>query len=232
MTTPQAESASRTLADLIRSAIMRGEYVPQQRLVELDLSEQYQANRSTVRLALQELAKDGLVEIMRHRGAKVRSVSPAEAIEITEVRAVLEGLSAAKAADRVTEAQADDLLRLGAEMRAAVEAGDFERYSNLNAALHAAVRNIAQHHTSEAIITRLGAQVVRYQYGLSRRPGRPAVSLEQHERIISTIVARDPEAAAQAMQEHLRSVASVIAEAEGDQIENQVWHGFKHLPVD
>jgi len=232
VTTPQAESASRTLADLIRSAIMRGEYVPQQRLVELDLSEQYQANRSTVRLALQELAKDGLVEIMRHRGAKVRFVSPAEAIEITEVRAVLEGLSAAKAAVRVTGAQADDLLRLGVEMRTAVEAGDFERYSNLNAALHAAVRSIAQHHTSEAIITRLGAQVVRYQYGLSRRPGRPAVSLEQHERIISTIVARDSEAAAQAMQEHLRSVASVIAEAEGDQIENQVWLGFQHLPVD
>lgn len=201
-----------TLADELRSAIMSGDLVPNQRLVETDLCEQHGVNRGTVRAALQELASYGLVDLMRNKGAKVRSVSLAEAIEITEVRMVLEGLSAAKAAERVTAEQAQALRGIGAEMRQAVDRSDHGRYSELNAALHATVRQIADHQTSAAIITRLGAQVVRYQYHLSRRTGRASVSLPQHELIIAAIVARDPEAASTAMQQHLRNVAAALSE--------------------
>ena len=211
--TPDAAAAQRSaLSRQLREAIMRGRYVPNQRLVEVDLCTEYGAARGAVRSALQELASDGLVDILRNKGARVRSVSLDEAIEITEVRMVLEGLSAAKAAERVTDEQADALRDLGTRMRAAVTSGEFETYSELNGTLHGLVRAIARHTTSESIITRLGAQVVRYQFQLSRRKGRPSVSLPQHELIISAIVARDPQAARTAMEQHLRSVAEALAE--------------------
>ena len=87
---------------------------------------------------------------------------------------------------------------------------DLDRYSELNAALHAEIRAIAGHRTSAAIIERLGAQVVRHKFRLARQPGRAAISLPQHELIVAAIVARDPEAAQTAMQQHLRSVTKAL----------------------
>ncbi len=95
-------------------------------------------------------------------------------------------------------------------MRAAVEANDLDRYSDLNAALHGKVREIAAHRTSASIIERLGAQVVRHQFR-ARQAGRPAVSLPQHE----LIVAGDPQAAQTAMHQHLRSVARALEATSG-----------------
>ncbi|MEV4110515.1 FCD domain-containing protein [Nonomuraea sp. NPDC049695] len=132
---------------------------------------------------------------------------------MTETRMVLEGLSAAKAAERVTSEQAARLREIVAEMRTAVESNDLDRYAGLNASLHAMVREIAGHRTSASIIERLGAQVARHRFRLARQPGRAAVSLPQHELIVAAIVARDPEAAQTAMQRHLRSVAQALEAA-------------------
>ncbi|MFC5823873.1 GntR family transcriptional regulator [Nonomuraea insulae] len=204
-----------TLTDRLRSAILDGDFVPNQRLVEADVCEQFGAARAAVRETFKELAGEGLVEILRNKGARVRVISKAEAVEITEVRMVLEGLSAAKAAERVTSEQAAVLREIVAEMRAAVSGNDTDRYSELNAALHAKIREVAGHRTSAAIIERLGAQVVRHKFRLARQPGRAAVSLPQHELIVAAIVARDPEAAQTAMQQHLRSVAKALEATPG-----------------
>ena len=53
---------------------------------------------------------------------------------------------------------------------------------------------------------RPGAQMVRHQFMLPLVPGRPAVSLAQHERIVAAIVARNPDEAEAAMRDHITSV--------------------------
>ena len=88
----------------IRDALLRGEYVPRQRLIEADLCEQFGAGRADVRSALRQLAVEGLVEIQRNRSARVREISFDEAVRITEVRMVVEGLIAARAAERADRA--------------------------------------------------------------------------------------------------------------------------------
>jgi DNA-binding GntR family transcriptional regulator len=83
----------------VRRAILRGELVAGQRLIEPDLAEMLGVNRSSVRAALIDLAAEGLVQRMLNTGARVRIVPVAEAIAINECRRVLDGLCAAKAAD-------------------------------------------------------------------------------------------------------------------------------------
>src|SRR6516165_386016 len=173
--------------DELRAAILAGEFVAGQRLVEVDLCERFGCSRFAVRAAIPVLASEGLVELQRHRGARVRVIPLAEAIEITEVRRVLEGLTAARAAERVTTAQAGQLEQIIAQMREAVAAAELLRYSDANARLHGLVREIAAHQTATGILERLRAQMVRHQFALSLVPGRPAVSLAQHERIIGVI---------------------------------------------
>jgi DNA-binding GntR family transcriptional regulator len=213
---------SRSVVAEIREAIVRGDFVPNQRLVEADLSEQFGASRATVRSALVELANEGLVERVQNRGARVRAVSLAEAVEISEVRMVLEGLCAAKAAEHVSKDEAKQLKAIGRAMRSAVSSGDVLGYSRLNQELHRLVREISGQRTAREVLERLRAQSVRHQFRLAMQPGRPSVSLPEHLAIIEAICARDPAAAEEAARAHLRSVITALKEV--DQA------GVRHLP--
>ena len=202
------------VVDAIRAAIAEGEFVPNQRLVEADLSERFGASRAAVRTALVQLSSEGLVERVQNRGARVRAVSLAEAIEITEVRMALEGLCAAKAAQRLTDDDRDRLREIGEAMRAAVTSGDLLGYSELNRRLHSFVRELAGQATAGAILERLRGQNVRHQFQLAMHPGRPAVSLPQHLEIIEALCAGDSDAAEAAMRRHIRSVIDTLPEVE------------------
>jgi DNA-binding GntR family transcriptional regulator len=146
--------------------------------------------------------------------AQVRKISFEEALEITEARMVLEGLVAARAAERVTDEQASELDEIGMLMRRAVTAGELRRYSELNERLHALVRAAARHRTAERLIATMRGQLVRHQYALTLLPGRPTVSLPQHERIIEAIRARSPKAAEEAMRAHIASVIEALRSLE------------------
>lgn len=205
---------SRPVVDALRDAIVAGDFSPNQRLVEADLSEQFGAGRAAVRGALVQLAGEGLVERVQNRGARVRAVSLAEAIEITEVRMALEGLCAAKAARRLSDGDRVELRDVGAAMQDAVATGDVLGYSELNTRLHALIRTLSGQTTAGALLERLRGQNVRHQFRLAMRPGRPAVSLPQHLAIIEALCAGDPERAEAAVRGHLRSVIDALPAVE------------------
>jgi DNA-binding GntR family transcriptional regulator len=194
------------VTEALRTAILAAEFAPNQRLVEIDLCERFGTSRFILRAALQELAAQGLVEFQRNRGARVRDVSLGEAIEITEVRIRLEGLVAARAATRISKSDTAKLLLMLKEMRTAVQNSELLAYSQLNAQLHGAICDIAAHETASRLLRQLRDQTVRYQFSLSLVPGRPAVSLPQHEAIVAAVTARKPDEAETAMRRHLESV--------------------------
>jgi DNA-binding GntR family transcriptional regulator len=198
------------LAEL-REGIQRGEFVPGQRLVESDLMERFSGSRAGVRQVLADLAAEGLVERIPNRGARVRVVELAEAIEITECRMVLEALCAAKAAERATDQDRAGLGELVDRMRAAVTEGDLPGYSDLNHQVHGRILELSGQRTAIATIDRLRAQLVRYQYRLALQPGRPQRSLGEHERILVAVVAGDAPAAERAMRDHLCHVIAALS---------------------
>lgn len=207
-------AAQQRVRESLRQQILRGDLVPGQRLVEAELGEQFAVTRAGVRAALFDLAAEGLVERIQHRGARVRVVSLEEAIEITECRMALEGLCAAKAAQRVTSDDLSELARLGQTMRDAVSSGDLLTYSELNHTLHQRIREISGQRTAERTIERLRGQLVRHQFRLALQPGRPSASLPEHEQIIAALADRDPAAAEHAMRQHLRSVIEALRTAD------------------
>jgi DNA-binding GntR family transcriptional regulator len=200
------DDARPAVTEALRTAILKGEYAPRQRLVEIDLCERFGTSRFILRSALQELSAQGLVEFQRNRGARVRDISLAEAIEITEVRMLLEGHLAARAAERVSKTEAAMLRGIIKDMHAAVDKSELMGYSELNGRLHGAIRDIAAHETTARLLRQLRDQTVRHHFSLSLLPGRPSVSLPQHEAIVAAVTARDQAAAEQAMRDHLQSV--------------------------
>ena len=198
------------VTDVIRSAIVRGEYAPNQRLIEADLSDTFAASRATVRIALLELANEGLVERLPNKGSRVRAISVDEAIEILEVRIGVEGLCAAKTAAQVSDDEVQEFLELRQNMIDAVADGDLVEYARLHQQLDRRVRVLSRHATAAAVLGRLHAQSVRHQFKLSSRPQRAKISVLEHAAIIDAIVSRDPDAAERAVRDHLLSVIDAL----------------------
>jgi DNA-binding GntR family transcriptional regulator len=209
-TTREGAAATELAITALRAALFEGELSPGQRLVESDLAETYGVSRASVRAALIALTADGLVERIPNRGARVRVVSVAEAVAITECRMVLEGLCAAKAAERADDAQIEVLTTLGGKLRQAVADGEPMRYSSLNRELHRLVREYAQQPAAAELLDRLNGQIVRHQFRLALRAGRPHVSLPEHLAMIDAIARRDPAAAEAATRAHLASVIAAL----------------------
>ncbi|WP_328720014.1 GntR family transcriptional regulator [Streptomyces sp. NBC_00247] len=204
------EQAKQLALSRLRQAILRGEMAPAQRLVENELAERFGVTRASIRAALIDLAAEGLVERIRNRGSRVRVVSVDEAVAITECRMALEGLCAAKAAVLATAAQREELTGLGEAMARAVAGGDPLAYSELNHQLHTRVREVSGQRTAMELLERLNGQLVRHQFQLALKPGRPQQSLSEHLAMIEAIVAGEPQAAERAVRAHLGSVIDVL----------------------
>lgn len=215
---PQAGEPARAHAlSALRQAILAGDLVPGQRLIEEELASELGVTRASLRAALIELTAEGLVERVPNKGARVRVVTTDEAVAITECRMALEALCAVKAAQRVTGGQIAGLLELGEHLKRSVADGDALKYSEANTELHRVVRAISGQTVAVELLQRLNAQLVRHQFQLAMRPGRPEQSLGEHLAIIDAIARRDPDAADKATRQHLTSVITALRAADEQQ---------------
>lgn len=194
----------------LREAIMRGEFQPNERLIEIDLAQSLGAGRAAIRTALARLEQDGLVLRERNRGARVRLISEAEAIEILETRTVLESLTTRYAALNATPDDISTLRMLLDELAQCLEGGDLSGYSAVNAGLHQQLLRIANHATVSRLLDMLKSQNVRFLFRTILVPGRAQQSYQEHVAIVEAVAAHDPDRAEEAMCSHLRHVAEVF----------------------
>jgi DNA-binding GntR family transcriptional regulator len=199
----------------LREAIVSGELLPGERLLEEDLSARLGLGRAAVRMALVRLEHDGLVQRERNRGARVRRVSESEAVEILEARAALEGLAARHAAHNADDGAVGELRDMVAEMRDLRERGDLLAASDVNARLHGRILELSGHDTAKRLSQTLSSQLVRFQYRTVLLPGRPERSDAEHTEIVEAIAARDSDTAEQAMRRHLSRVAQALRTQNG-----------------
>jgi DNA-binding GntR family transcriptional regulator len=199
----------------LRQSILSGDVAPGQRLVEEELAGTIGVTRQSLRAALLDLTAEGLVERIPNRGARVRVVSTDEAVAITECRMALEALCAAKAAELVTDDEAAELNQLADSLQNAVADANPLRYSELNRELHRRVVAISGQQVAAGLLERLHGQLVRHQFQLALRPGRPEVSLSEHLAILRAVAGRQPDDAAQAVRVHLSSVITALRSADG-----------------
>jgi len=206
-----AQESDDSLTRRIRDAIVSGEFVASQRLVEADLTARFEASRSAVRLALIDLSHEGLVERLPNRGARVRAISVDEAIEIVEARTVLKALCARKTAEHLGEEEAAELRALRAELIAAVDADDLSTFWALIQELDRRLRDYSGHDVAAALLERLQAQFTWHQFRLVFWPGRARTSLGEHLAIIDAVLAGDADGAERATKEHLEDVMRMLA---------------------
>src|SRR4051794_30842183 len=124
---PRGETPARTLAQqafaTLHAAIIARELEPGMRLPIEELASQLGMSPMPVREALQQLASDGLVEFIPHRGARVAEVSTRDLLDIYEARLRLEPLAASHAAERLTDEDEADIVAAHSDLSAAIKQG-------------------------------------------------------------------------------------------------------------
>jgi DNA-binding GntR family transcriptional regulator len=208
-----SKQASTDIAARVRQAILKGQFLPNERLVEVDLAAAFGSNRANIRTALALLEQERLVVREPNRGARVRFVTDVEAIEIYEARAALEAVVARQAA---LKAGADDCKRLAdiiAAMEATIKESNLVAFSELNGKLHGELSAIAGNATLIRLLEGLRSHVIRWQYRTILVPGRVTDSLVEHRLIVEAVCAGAPDAAEQAMRHHLEKVTDNLRRA-------------------
>lgn len=195
-----------TAYDAIISRIADGQLKPGMWLREAALSEEIGTSRTPVREALRALAADGLVELVKNRGARVRNWTNEQVSETYNLRALLEGYAASLACANATEEHIRELRRIQDDLEAALEARRPEYLDEVaifNAEFHRRIANMANSPLlANFIETIASVSLVRRAFrGYSNDDLSRTVS--SHRDILLGIETSAPDLAQTAMQAHI-----------------------------
>lgn len=189
----------------LRGAIIRGELRPGQALSESEISKQYATSRQPVREAFIKLAEERLVAILPQRGTFVVKISVADVLDARFVREAIEVAVVQEAATSATPSAVKDLRDLIAQQKA-VAHGRAEDFLALDEEFHRTIALSVRRAHAWRVIEGIKAQMDRIRY-LSLDDATPlSVLIDQHTRIVDSIEARDPVAAANALRAHLHEI--------------------------
>ncbi|MCU1686272.1 MAG: GntR family transcriptional regulator [Amycolatopsis sp.] len=215
MTAMTGDPGKRFALSALRKAVLDGDLVPGQRLVEPELAERFGVSRSAIRAALIDLATDdGIVERIPNKGARLRAISTDEAVAVVECRMALDGICAARAAVAANDEQILELSDLGRQTAQAVSDGEPLKYSDLNLQLYRRIRSISGQVVAERLLDRLQDQLVRFQFRLMLRPGKLQLWLPEQLAIIDAIARHEPDEAEAATRTHFRSIITALREVD------------------
>ena len=145
--TSDARSQTEHAVLTLREMLLRGDFKPGQRLSELSLLPTIKASRTQVRVALERLAQEGLLEALPTTGFRVRGFALNDIWDAIEIRGVLEGTAARLAAERLESPDELGALRLHcrqAEELLPMTRARFTRYAEINEAFHAGLWRLAK----------------------------------------------------------------------------------------
>lgn len=208
-----AVTLAQSVTDRLRVALLEGRFDPEEKLNEESLSAMLEVSRTPVRSALHSLAAEGLLDYVPNRGYSVRSIDLAQLTAMFDVRGVLEGLAARRAAERgmssAQQAAVQAALQEGDRVMAKgrLLVADRPVFSDVNARIHAAIL--------EAADDRMLQDMLRLCHNIPATSERNVMwddqpwlrrSHDDHHRIFDAILRGEGARAEALMREHVHTV--------------------------
>jgi DNA-binding GntR family transcriptional regulator len=198
-------NASVAATEVIRSAIVDGRLHPGQRLKEEELARELGISRTPVREALLMLQAEGLVDASPNRGAKVRTHSAQDLDDLYQLRALLEGHAARRAASRLADEAISSLHASCRRFEALLETekADFRELVKENVVFHETILEGADSARLAAMVRNVIELPLVYRSYIWYSPDQQRISGHYHVQIARALEARDAERAEIIMKEHI-----------------------------
>jgi DNA-binding GntR family transcriptional regulator len=181
------------IAVRIGQAIVENEFVPGQKLREVDLAAAFGVSRASVREALRIVEREGLVTILPQRGAQVTMLSADEVEDIFDIRAQLMGLACERLVAALAPGAQVELQRLYADLERSF--GDAEAYARASLAISEfCVRNAGSRRLADLILS-FGRQTARYTKLSLSTSERRRQSIANWRGLVESILGGDAKAA-------------------------------------
>lgn len=203
---------------MILEEIMKGSLKPGEVVTEIFLAEKYGISRTPVREALNRFQCEGLI-CTSNRTKRIYSLSSHDIEEIFELKKLIEGNVAQRAAENITKSQAGELSVIMGEMKKLSEVSPenetekkqlLEKWLDLDRQFHELIFCTGGNLRSQQFIGKLNVQWHRLKIGLIAIEGRINKAIIEHQVIGKAIIDRDPENARITMSNHLENLKKVI----------------------
>lgn len=186
---------------IIKNGIINREFLPGTQLKEVDLVRKLGVSRTPIREALNQLSKEGIIEIFPRKGAYVKNCTKEEVIEILLLREVLEGVAARLATPQMSNGLVKKLETLFKEYRKRsidyAQADEQFHSEIIQASGSARLVGLVNNLTDS--LQMLDMRAVSFRY-----PERIKESLAEHMKIIESFRARDAVMAERLTREHFQ----------------------------
>jgi len=203
---------SEEILHCLESEILSGALPPGSKLDEKGLAARFDVSRTPVREVLRHLASSGLVQMRPHHGTIVRQFTLTELIEMFQVMAELESLSARLAARRMTLEERQSMRACNAACDAAIRSGDENRFFAENTRFHETISAASRNTFLISQQSNLRRLLDPYRRYLTQQKGRMEKSVVEHDEIIAAIENNDAALAGDKMRFHV----NMLGEEAGD----------------
>jgi DNA-binding GntR family transcriptional regulator len=206
---PLVRNASAAATELIREAIVDGRLPPGQRLKEEELARELGISRTPVREALLVLQAEGLVDAAPNRGAVVRSHEADDLEDLYQLRALLEGYAARRAAANISDADVHCLRESCDRFESLIE-GEVQELVKVNLFFHNVILDAAASRRVAELVRKVIELPLVYRSYIWYSVDQRRISAHYHRQITKALEARDGERAELVMKEHVFEARDVL----------------------
>ena len=187
----------------LRRAILTGQLMPGERLMEIHLAQKLGVSRTPVREAIHKLELEGLVTMMPRRGAQVAQISEKGLKDVLEVRRALDAFCAELACERITPKEEEELKKACREFEEAVKIGDPTLIATKDVAFHDIIINSTGNERLISTINNLAEQIYRYRFEYIKDASQRPRLMEEHRTLLDAILNKDSARAGKAARIHI-----------------------------
>ena len=193
------------VCNLLREAILKGDFKPGDRLKQADLADAMGVSRMPIREAFQKLEAEGLIKLEPHKGAVVKSIQVEDIEEIYALRAKLEKMAVYQSVENLTEDDHKQLSTLVEQMETSADVDEFIRY---NIEFHRLLMKRCSWERLNSFISTLWNGLPQQTPHILK--GQKDTSNVEHRSILNAVLNKDKETAANLVSNHISRTGNML----------------------
>ena len=197
----------------LRQAILRGEFKPGGRLMEIQLANKLGVSRTPIREAIRKLELEGLVIMIPRKGAEVADITEKSLRDVLEVRKALEELAVQLACEKITQEELEELEKAGENFKKVLKRSkDITEVAEADVRFHDVIYMATDNQKLIHLLNKLREQMYRYRVEYLKNPDVHEQLTQEHEEIVYHIKRREKVEATAVTCQHIDNQVSAVTD--------------------
>lgn len=188
--------------EALRQQIISSEILPGTRLVETNLAEQLAISRGTLRIALYQLAQEGLVKQTPYTGWATSSIEPEDLWELYTLRAGLESTAARILCEKMSPANQTSIKKSFADLEEACQTGKYSRIAEKDFLFHRSIIDLSQNRRLSEHYRLVAQQIRVFVASTYNFVQKPEDVLDHHRPFMDALLQSNADEAAKLLWNH------------------------------